>query len=413
MADQKNIVILGSSYAGFSVAHYLLRHAIPKLPTPSNYKIILVSPSTTFFCRPASPRALITDAAFPQDDLFRPIEPCFERYPSENFSFVHGKATSWDPDARTVVVDLSEGKGKATLTYHSLLVATGSGTPSPLMGVHDSDAALKKSWEAFRAALPSAKHIVIAGGGPTGIETAAELGEHLNGKPGWFAGELKDPKVKITVVTSGDHILPYLRSSIADKAEPLLAKIGVSIIKDTKVEAVSPPDAGSKTNVASKATISLQGGNTIEADLYIPSTGYIPSTSFVPPRLLAADGRIKVDPSTLRVPDAGDRVYALGDCSDYARQAIHLLLEAVPCAGNNMKRDLFLAEGLEKDAPAEKKYKEDTRETHLVPIGTSTGVGSAMGHGIPSFVVTMIKGKHYWLNTLPKVWSGEQWAKEA
>jgi hypothetical protein len=36
-----------------------------------------------------------------------------------------------------------------------------------------------------------------------------------------------------------------------------------------------------------------------------------------------------------------------------------------------------------------------------------------MGYGMPGFMVTMIKGKHYWLNTLPKVWSGEQWAKEA
>ena len=78
-----------------------------------------------------------------------------------------------------------------------------------------------------------------------------------------------------------------------------------------------------------------------------------------------------------------------------------------------MKRDIFLVEGLEKQAPAEKKFKEDTRETHLVPIGSSTGIGSAMGYGMPGFMVTMIKGKHYWLNTLPKVWSGEQWAKEA
>lgn len=413
MADQKNIVILGSSYAGFNVAHYLLRHAISKLADPASYKIVLVSPSSTYYCRPASPRALITASAFPQEDLFKPIEPCFSRYPAENFQFVHGKAMKWDTDARTVVVELMDGKGTETLTYYSLLVGTGSSTPSPMMGVHDGDAALKKSWEAFRSVLPSAKHIVIAGGGPTGIETAAELGEHLNGKPGWFAGPNKSPKVQITVVTAGDHVLPYLRSSIADKAEPLLARVGVNVVKGVKVESVSPPDAGYKGNVASKATVTLANGKTIDADLYIPSTGYMPNTSFVPPQLLASDGRIKTDSATLRVPGAGERVYALGDCSDYARQAIHLLLEAIPIASNNMKRDLFLAEGQDKLAPAEKQYKEDTRATHLVPIGLSGGVGSAMGHGLPGFVITMIKGKHYWLNTMPKIWSGEQWAKEA
>ena len=411
MADQKNILILGASYAGVSVAHYLLRHAIPKLPSPSSYTVVLVSPSTSFYCRTASPRALITDDAFPQKDLFKAIEPLFARYPKENFRFVHGKATKWDTDARSVVIDLSDkSKGQETVSYHSLLVATGSATPSPLMGVHDGDAQLKSQWATFRAALSSAKHIVIAGGGPTGIETSAELGEHLNGKPGWFAGKLKDPKVKITVV-AGTRLLPVLRTGITDKAEPMLAKLGVTVLKGTKVQGVSPPDAGTKTNVATKATVTLSDGKTLDADLYIPSTGYIPSTTFAPSTLLADDGRIKVD--SFRVPNAGDRVYALGDCSDYARQAVHILLEAIPIAGNTMKRDLFLAEGLKDKAPAEKTFKGDTRETQLVPIGISTVLGAFNGYSIPGMMVSQIKGKHYWLNTLDKLWTGEQFAKEA
>ncbi|KAH8178586.1 pyridine nucleotide-disulfide oxidoreductase domain-containing protein [Sarocladium implicatum] len=413
MADKKNIVILGSSYAGLSVAHYLLRHAIPKLPSSSSYTVVLVSPSKTWYLRPASPRALITDDAFPQEDLFKPIEPLFTRYPKENFRFVHGKATKWDTDARSVVIDLSDGtNGQETVSYHSLVVATGSGTPSPLMGIHDGDAELKKQWASFRTGLASAKHIVIAGGGPTGVETAAELGEHLNGKPGWFAGKLKDPKVKITVV-AGNRLIPVLRPALADKAEPMLAKLGVSVLTGTKVQGVSPPDAGTKTNVATKTTVTLSDGKTLDADLYIPSTGYIPSTTFVPSSLLGADGRIKTDSATLRVPDAGDRVYALGDCSDYARQAVHLLLQAIPIAGNTIKRDLFLAEGLADKAPVEKHFKEDTGETQLVPIGSSTGFGAFNGYSLPGFLVSQIKGKHYWLNTAPKLWTGDQWAKEA
>ena len=89
-----------------------------------------------------------------------------------------------------------------------------------------------------------------------------------------------------------------------------------------------------------------------------------------------------------------------------------LLFAAIPVAGNNMKRDLFLAEGLEKEAPAEKIHKEDVKKTQLVPIGSGTGVGEAMGFSLPAILVTQIKGKHYWTNTIDKLVSGEQFAKE-
>jgi len=38
----KKIVILGGSYSGLSTAHYLLKHAIPNLPT-GEYQVVVVS----------------------------------------------------------------------------------------------------------------------------------------------------------------------------------------------------------------------------------------------------------------------------------------------------------------------------------------------------------------------------------
>lgn len=411
-SDQKHIVVLGGAWGGVSVAQYVLRHAVPKLPSPSSYKVILVSPSKTFYCRTASPRALISDDLLDQSKLFTPIAPGFEQYPKENFQFVHGKATAWDTNGRTVQVQLAGSDKTESFTYHALVVATGSSTTSPLMGAQNGEKVLKESWAAFRAALPTAKHIVIGGGGATGVETAAELGENLNGKPGWFSGKNTNPKVKITIVNSRAHLLPLLRSSIADKAEPLLAKLGVTVVNNRRVTSVTPEDAGRDASVAAKTTVTLDNGEKLEADLYIPAAGYAANTSFAPKQLLADDGRIKVD-AQLRVPSAGDRVYAIGDCSTYARQAIHLLLEAIPVCGNNVKRDLFLAEGQKAGAPAEKTYKEDTRETQLVPIGKGTGIGAAMGYSMPGMVISLIKGRDYWLSTIPALVNGKQWAKEA
>ncbi|KAF4924066.1 hypothetical protein CGCVW01_v004300 [Colletotrichum viniferum] len=130
--------------------------------------------------------------------------------------------------------------------------------------------------------------------------------------------------------------------------------------------------------------------------------------------MLNSDGRVETNPSTLRVDKAGPRTYAIGDVSSYARPAVHNILSAVPVLCANIKRDLLLASG-KTDAAAkdDRVFKEDSRETQMVPIGKSKGVGAAMGWRLPGFLVWLIKGRDYWLWTTTKLWGGEQWAKES
>ncbi|RMZ86997.1 hypothetical protein DV736_g5778, partial [Chaetothyriales sp. CBS 134916] len=410
--SKANIVILGGSYGGVSTAHYLLKHAIPILPNPSTYQVILISAASQVMCRPACPRALISDDLFSQDKLFVSIPSVFKQYPKETFHFIHGTATELSAANRKVSFTKSSG-GTETVDFHALIVATGASTPSPLLGLNEDEKYLRSCWAAFRQALPAAKSIVIAGGGPAGIETAGELGEHLNGRAGWFTSKLTNPKVSITVVTTSSKILPALRPAIADKAEELLAKVGVTVVKNAKVVAVTPSGAG-RDDVAAKASVTLENGKIIDTDLYIPAMGTVPNTSFIDKSLLAADGRVETNPSTLRVDKAGPRVYAVGDAASYARPAVHLILEAIPVVCANIKRDLLLAAGRDEQTVGEDRvYKEDSRETQMVPIGKSTGVGAAMGYRIPGFLVWMIKGRDYWLWTTGGLWSGKQWAKES
>ena len=401
----KNILILGASYAGVSTAHYLLKHAIPQLPNPESYQIILVSPSAEILCRPACPRAMISDDLLPQDKLFVSIPEVFKKYPNENFQFEHATATELDHAGRKVLIK-SVDQVEKTIEYHALVIATGASTPSPLLGLNPDADTLRTEWVEFRKGMSQAKSIVIAGGGPTGVETAGELGEHLNGTSGWFRGKLENPKVQITVVTSGSQILPALRSSIAKKAEGLLARMGVVVVKGTKVVNVQPPSEH-KTTTA----ITLSDGSVLEADIYIPAVGTTPNTSFVDKALLIADGRVNVT-DTLRVEGAGERVYAVGDVASNARPAIHAILSAVPVLCANVKRDLLLASGVDVSG-ADRLFVEDTRETQLVPIGRGWGVGAAMGWQIPSFMVWLIKGRDYWLWTTGGLWSGSQWDKES
>ena len=411
-ASQKKIVILGGSYGGVSTAHYLLKHVVPHLPDKASYQVVIVSASSQAMCRPACPRALISDDMFPQKKLFVNIPKAFEQYPKGSFHFIHGTATELDHTNRTVSISLVIGNTEK-IDFYALVIATGASTPSPLLGLNRDDEFLRTNWIAFRKSLPTAKSIVIAGGGPAGIETAGELGEFLNGRAGWFSSKIANPKVPITVVSADSKILPALRPAIAKKAEGYLAKVGVTVVKNARVKTVAPHGAGTDS-ATTKTTLTLEDGKTLDADLYIPATGTRPNTGFIHEALLRADGRVDTNASTLRVDKAGPRVYAVGDAASYARPAIHLILSAIPVLCANIKCDLLLASGKEKSSiGGDRVFKEDSRETQMVPIGKSKGVGAAMGYRLPSFMVWLVKGRDYWLWTTGDLWSGKQWAKES
>jgi apoptosis-inducing factor 2 len=410
--SQKHIVILGGSYGGVSTAHYLLKHVVPYLPDKASYQVIMVSASSQAMCRPACPRALISDDMFPQEKLFVNISTAFEQYSESSFRFIHGTATELDHTNKTVSISLATSATQK-IDFYALVIATGTSTPSPLLGLNRDGEFLRANWTTFRKALLTAKTIVIAGGGPAGIETAGELGEFLNGRAGWFSSKLANPKVRITVVSAGSKILPALRPSIARKAEEYLAKVGVTVVKNSRVTAVTPHGAGIESTTA-KATLTLEDGKKLDADLYIPATGTTPNTSFIHKALLTADHRVNTNASTLRVDMAGPRIYAVGDVASYARPAVHHIFSAIPVLCTNIKRDLLLANGKENNSVGKDRvFMEDTRETQLVPIGKAKGVGAAMGYELPSFLVWLIKGRDYWLWTAGDLWNGNKWAKES
>lgn len=409
----KNIVILGGSFAGVGCVHYLLKHVVPKLPDPASYQVVLVSPSEEVVCRPATVRALISDDLLNQEQLWTKIRSTLEaQYSNGNFRFVHGRATALETDARAVNVELVESPGSTErVEYHGLVIATGATTPSPLFSMNRDAAGLRDTWAEFRKAMPAAKHIVLAGGGATGVETAAELGEHLNGRAGWFNSKLENPKVAITLVTSASKLLPDLRESIAETAEGYLAQLGVSVIKNVKVAGVSPGGSG-VTELGAKTEVALSDGRTLSADIYIPAVGLTPNSSFVPAELLAKDGRVKVDASTLRVEGAGPRVYAFGDVSNLTRPSIYSIKVGVPILCHNIKRDLLIAAGKDESSLGEdRQWKEDKREMQAVTVGRSKGVGAVLGTRLPSWVVWWAKGRDTGVSMTVSFWNGKDFAK--
>lgn len=365
---------------------------------------------------------MLSDNMFPQEKLFVDIEAQFLQYAKDgNFQFIKGTVMQLDHAQRAVIIKTGNTGALQELRFHALVIATGASTPSPLLGLIEDETLLRTCWSSLRQALPEAKRIVISGGGPSGIETAGELGDYLNRRHASFHSGKFQPRVDITVITGNSRILPALRESLADKAERLLVGVGVTVIKNARVKTVIPAQAGSNLELlTSKATIVLEDGKIIDADLYIPATGTTPNTGFISDRsLLVADGRVETNPSTLRVDCAGPnaRIYAIGDASSYARPAIHNILSAAPVLCTSMKYDLLLQGGGPKDLSTVERdgrlFTEDMRETQLVPIGKGKGVGAAMGFQLPSFLVWLLKGRDYWLWTTENLWNGKKWNKES
>ena len=454
--DPLNIVILGGSFAGLACAHRFLRGVEPQLQTVGTsspaYKVTLVSPSSHLYWRFGAPRAIVSQKLIPHSTSFIPILQSFEDYPPEKFQFVQGTAVNVDPSARVVIVSLARSaRGSAStgssnlksqrwsaasrdsnlhsLPYHALIIATGTSTHSPLLSLSGPHEQTEAALNAFHARLPAAESIIIAGGGPSGIETAGQLASYFNTTTKWPSAPAIDysqpqpnmlrravnpdtyrhssqkpdtdrrPK-SITIISGSSRLLPKLEPTIGAKAEQQLRGLGVHIIHNTRLISAQESPSGNTRCVLSDNT-------TIAADLYVAATGVQPNTSYLPKQFLDSQGYVVADPGYLRVYPAGDRVYAIGDCASYSKKYVLDIYDALPALMTNLRNDLVAFELQLHDPYGEReaeiaslkhsdiKYKQKTKDTQIIPITRCGGVGVIQGKRIPGIMVHILKGRDY------------------
>jgi NADH dehydrogenase FAD-containing subunit len=111
----KTVVILGASYGGIPIAHYLLKHTAAKV---KDLKVIIVAPNTHLYWNVASVRGILPDM-MDDEKLFLPIAPAFSKYPSDQYEFVRGVAESVDPSRNVVEVRGNDGSAR-TIQYDEL-----------------------------------------------------------------------------------------------------------------------------------------------------------------------------------------------------------------------------------------------------------------------------------------------------
>ncbi|KAL5321331.1 hypothetical protein ACEPPN_012146 [Leptodophora sp. 'Broadleaf-Isolate-01'] len=377
----KKVVILGAGWAGLPLAHKLLKYTLPKI---KDLKIILVSPNSHFYWNLAAVRGVIP-GAFTDDQLFLPIQTGFARYPDGSFQFILGKASSIDPDSNIVKITQNDGTQKS-LNYDQLVIATGSQIQSDLpfkpVGTHEETV---KALHTLQQQIGSAKSIVIAGAGPTGVETAGEIAAHYSAE--------KD----VTLIIGGKHALEAsnVLPSISQTVEKDLQKLGVKMIHNTKVDGAL---AGAKDDGGTSQTIiTLSNGTTIVADLYLPLFGVKLNTSFVPANFLDSTRNIILD-KTMRVTGTKN-IWGIGDVGNLEPKQVTVI--------DAMIIHLSAALDVVLTGSGDVKEYKLGKPMIFISMGKKYGTGQIGGWKFWGLLVAYVKGRNIFVDTAKQYVDGK------
>lgn len=394
-SNTHEFVILGAQFAGVSTAHYLLRHTIPslvKLDPSKAYHVTVVGPSEKFYWKIGAPRTLASPDLIPISKAFVSVASGFKEYSSDQYTLETATAVGLDSDAKTVTVE-SADKTRKDLHYSTLIIATGTSSPSALWTQNGSYENTVNAIKEMHAALPLAKSILIAGGGPAGTETAGEIGSLY-------------PKSKNTILSGTTRILSRLSPATSKDATARLNKLGVEVINNLKVKSVKKVDGGKATE------LELDDGTSRTVDVYIDSTGGWPNTSFVPKSWLDDHGRILTDDKTIRlvVPEV-ENVYAIGDAASYSQGGIMDVNNAIAPLCTSIAIDVGNTIDPAKAKDFKQKVFKPLKDTQFVPTGPNGGVGQVFGWRVPSMMVWAFKSRTFMVDNLPGYVSGDGYKK--
>ena len=316
-----------------------------------HFDVTVVSPRNYFLFTPLLPSTTVGTVEF--RSIIEPIRSV------PDLTYYQAACETVDSVARRVECEAMSDGHRFELEYDHLLIAVGADNNTfGIPGVHehclflrdlpDARAIRQRIIEQLeRASHPgndSEKrahllHFVVIGGGPTGVEFAAELHDFIDADlHRWFHNTVDH--VRVTLLESSGSILGAFDRSLSSFAARRFRRQDIDVRTNTPVTAI---DADAVT---------LDSGERLPYGVAVWSAGNAP----VP--LLAnldwpksRNGRLLVG-ATLRVPGQ-DRVWALGDCAAIDGDSLPPTAQVAQQQGKYLATNLNrLAAGL-----AEKRFR--------------------------------------------------------
>ncbi|KAI1624608.1 NADH dehydrogenase [Exophiala viscosa] len=246
--DKPKLVILGTGWGSVAMLKELV---------PGDYHVTVVSPTNYFLFTPMLPSATVGTLEF--RSLTEPIRRIVSRVRGH---FLKAEAVDVEFSEKLLEVKAVDASGKEQhfyLPYDKLIVGVGSTTnPHGVKGLENcnflksiEDARLIKQKVLHNmeiACLPTTSDeerrrllsFVISGGGPTGVEFAAELYDMLNEDLLKSFPRILRNEVSVHVIQSRGHILNTYDEALSVYAEKRFEHDQVEVLTNARVKEVKP-----------------------------------------------------------------------------------------------------------------------------------------------------------------------------
>ncbi|KAB5558716.1 hypothetical protein GE09DRAFT_1120447 [Coniochaeta sp. 2T2.1] len=266
--NKKTLVILGTGWGSVSL--------LKKLDT-ENYNVIVISPRNYFLFTPLLPSC--TTGTIEHRSIMEPIRTIL-RQKKARVKFYEAEATAIDPERKTIKIsDNSEVRGdmlETEVSYDMLVIGVGAENSTfGIPGVKEHSCFLKEIGDAqqirkrimdcvetatFKGQSPEEierlLHMVVVGGGPTGVEFAAELQDFFEQDIKKLIPDLAD-RFRVTLIEALPNVLPsfskhlieYTESTFKEEKINIKTKTMVKKVTDKTVEAVATGPDGKKETV--------------------------------------------------------------------------------------------------------------------------------------------------------------------
>ncbi|CAN0914850.1 External alternative NAD(P)H-ubiquinone oxidoreductase B4, mitochondrial, partial [Linum grandiflorum] len=340
---KKKLVVLGTGWGGTTFLKNLKTSA---------YDVQIVSPHNYFTFTPLLPS--VTNGTVEARSIVEPIRNIVRGKPY-NVDFEEAECYKIDPVNKKVYCRSSKaqnvggGEKEFELDYDVLVIAMGArvntfNTPGVeehahfLKEVDDAQKLRRSIIDCYeRASLHTASeedkkrimHFVVVGGGPTGVEYAAELHDFASQDLARLYPSLKD-YLKITLLEAGNHILPMFHKKVTEFANQKFQKDEIEVKTGSMVVKVSDKDISAKDRTTGQV-------ESIPYGVVLWSTGIAtrPVINEFMQRIGQAGKRVMATDEWLKVQGCDD-VYALGDCASIAQQKVS---EDVPAIFNTVDKN--------------------------------------------------------------------------
>ena len=261
------VVILGGGFGGLSAAQ-----ALKRVPV----QVTLLDRRNFHLFQPLLYQ--VATGSLSPGEIAAPLRSVLRK--QKNTEVLLGEAANIDPHKN--LLTLTDG---AQFAYDSLIVSTGSQTsyygndswrknaPS-LKTIEEATNIRQKILLAFECAERAATEeearawltFVIVGAGATGLELAGALAEIANETLRHDFRRINPTKAQILLVEGGPRVLSAFPDDLSEKAERLVSKLGVKVLKGVKVTNVNADgvtfEHGSSVQSLRARTVLWAGGVT-------------------------------------------------------------------------------------------------------------------------------------------------------